>query len=104
MDYFTKWPECICVPNQTAEVVADVLVEHVFSRFGLPFILHSDQGRNFESDVFNAVMDILGIDKTRTTALHPQSDGMVERFNRTLLDYLAKYTDKSQRNWEKLCP
>lgn len=44
---------------------------------------------------------LLGIKKTRTTALHPQSDGMVERFNRTLEEHLRKVVGKCQRNWDK---
>ncbi|GFX01434.1 retrovirus-related Pol polyprotein from transposon 412 [Trichonephila clavipes] len=56
-----------------------VLVQHWISRFGVPLQLHSDQGRNFDSAVCKRLCEILAIDKTRTTALHPQSDGMVER-------------------------
>lgn len=104
MDYFTKWPECFAIPDQTAETVAGVLVDNVFSRHGMPLQLHSDQGRNFESDLFQEVMQRLGIEKTRTTPLHPQSDGMVERFNRTILDYLSKFCDLNQRDWDRHLP
>ena len=62
--------------------------------------LHSDQGRNFESQVFREVCDLLGIRKTRTTPLHPQSDGMVERFNRTLEQYLSKVVNERQDDWD----
>ena len=78
MDYFTKWPEAYAIPNQEAITVAQVLVDNMFTRFGVPLELHSDQGRNFESAVFKKVCDILRISKTRTTPLHPQSDGMVD--------------------------
>lgn len=47
--------------------------------------LQSDQGRNFKSELFGALMKILGVNKTRTP-FHPQSDGTVERFNHTILD------------------
>lgn len=49
-------------------------------------------------------MRLFGIQKTRTTPLHPQSDGMVERFNRTILDYLAKFIDDRQSNWDSCLP
>ncbi|XP_046868432.1 uncharacterized protein LOC124461845 [Drosophila willistoni] len=104
MDYFTKWPECAAIPDQTAETVARALVQEVFRRFGVPFVLHSDQGRNFEAGVFQACMRLMTVEKTRTTPLHPQSDGMVERFNRTLLDYLAKFVSTSQHDWNELLP
>lgn len=104
MDYFTKWPEGFATPDQTAETVSNGLVEQVISRYGVPYFIHSDQGRNFEANVFRNVLSRLGIEKTRTTPLHPQSDGMVERFNRTLLDYLAKFVESNQRNWDELLP
>ncbi|GFW49334.1 retrovirus-related Pol polyprotein from transposon 412 [Trichonephila clavipes] len=79
MDYFTKWPGAYPIHNQEASTVAEVLVQHWISRFGVPLQLHSNQGRNFDSAVCKRLCEILAIDKTRTTALHPQSDGMVER-------------------------
>ncbi|KAK2895639.1 hypothetical protein Q8A73_015127 [Channa argus] len=74
MDYFTKWPEAYAVPDQTATTAAQRLVEDMFSRFGVPEELHSDQGWNFL--LFAEVCRRLGVRKTRTTALHPQSDGL----------------------------
>ena len=88
-DYFTKWPEAFPLPNQEAGTVTEALVNEVVCRFGVPLELHSDQGRNFESAVFSEMRNLLGIRKTRTTPLHPQSDEMVERMNRTLEAQLA---------------
>ncbi|GFU52859.1 retrovirus-related Pol polyprotein from transposon 412 [Trichonephila clavipes] len=89
MDYFTKWPEVYPIPDQEAPTVAEAVVQHWISRYGVPLQLHSDQGRNFVSAVLKGVCELLGIDKTKTTPLHPQSDGMVERFNRTILNNLT---------------
>lgn len=100
MDYFSKWPEAYPIPNQEATTVADVFVENWISRFGVPEEIHSDQGRNFESNVFGEMCSKLGIHKTRTTPLHPQSDGMVERFNRTIKEYLAKVIGTNQKCWD----
>ncbi|GFY36382.1 retrovirus-related Pol polyprotein from transposon 412 [Trichonephila clavipes] len=80
MDYFTKWSEAYPIPDQEVSTVAEVLVQHVISRFG---------GRNFDSAVCKRLCEILAIDKTRTTALYPQSDGMVEMFNGTILNSLS---------------
>lgn len=104
MDYFTKWPEAYAVPNQEATTVARVLVDEFFCRFGVPYELHSDQGRNFESKVFQECCSLLGIRKTRTTPLHPESDGMVERFNRTMGQELAKRCRDSQEDWDLNLP
>ncbi|GFT31402.1 hypothetical protein TNCV_608331 [Trichonephila clavipes] len=85
IDYFTKGPEAYPISDQEASTVSEVLVQHWISRFGVPLQLHFDQVRNIDSAVCKRLCEILAIDKTRTTALHPQSDDMVERFNRTIL-------------------
>ncbi|GFU48970.1 retrovirus-related Pol polyprotein from transposon 412 [Trichonephila clavipes] len=71
MDYFTKWPEAYPISDQEATTVSEVLVQHWISRFGVPLQLHSDQGRNFKSTVCKRLCEILVIDKTQTTVLHP---------------------------------
>ncbi|GFW68511.1 retrovirus-related Pol polyprotein from transposon 412 [Trichonephila clavipes] len=67
MDYFTKWPEVYPIPDQEAPTVAEAVVQHWISRYGVPLQLHSDQGRNFVSAVLKGVCELLGIDKTKTT-------------------------------------
>ena len=69
-DYFTKWAEAIPLPNKTATTITKELVK-VFSNYGLPEILHSDQGRNFESTLLQQTLDAFGVTKSRTTAYHP---------------------------------
>ena len=104
MDYFTKWPEVYAIPNQEAATVADALVTNLFCRFGVPRQLHSDQGRNFESRLMQEVLERLGISKTRTTPLHPQSDGMVERYIKTIEEHLRKVVSAHQRDWDERLP
>ena len=104
MDYFTKWPEAYALPDHEAVTVAGVLVEQFFTRFGVPCELHSDQGREFESAVFQECCQLLGMRKTRTTPLRPQSDGMVEKFNWTLAQELAKYCGEGQTEWDRKLP
>ena len=101
MDYFTKWQEAYALPNQEAETVVKVLVDQLVSRFGAPAQLHSDQGRNFESQVFTEMCKLLGIEKTRTTPLHPQSDGTVERSSRTLEHQIVSFLNDNQKDWDQ---
>ena len=100
-DYYTHWMEAFPIPNQEAATVAEKLVEEVFLRFSVPEQLHTYQGRKFESRLMSEVYKLLGIHKTRTTPYHPQSDGLVERFNRTMLNMLAACTKDNPFNWEK---
>ena len=66
--------------------------------------IHTDQERQFESKLFQELCQVLEIDKTRTTGFHPQSDGLVERFNCTLENMLSKFVSESQRDWDAFVP
>jgi hypothetical protein len=97
-DYWTKWTEAYLVRDHTAPTVAKVLVDQCFSKFGLPLILHSDQGREFESKLFQETCELLGVDKTRTSPWRPPCNGMVERFNRTLGAMMRQVMSSHQRD------
>ena len=84
--------------------LGDKLVQDVFLRFGVPAQLHSDQGRNFESDLFKAICDLFGVEKTRTVPYNPKSDGMIERFNRTLATMLSMFVDENKTDWDDHLP
>ena len=93
-----KWTEAYPIPNMEAVTVAKCLVHEFICLFGVPEQLNSDQGRNFESKVIKNICDLLQIPKTRTSAYHPQSDGLVERFNRTLLNLLSTAVGDAERD------
>ena len=75
VDYMTKWAEAYALPNEEASTCMTALYNGMFSRFGMPNQLHSDQGRNFESKLFSELTKFAGIRRTRTTPFHPRSDG-----------------------------
>ena len=106
-DCFTKWVEVYGIPNQEAVTVAVKLVDEMFCRFSPPEQVHSDQGRQFESELVKQIGNLLQIKKTHTTPYRPKGNGMVERFNRTLQDMLAIAVGKHPADWEvyirKLC-
>jgi transposase InsO family protein len=101
MIYFTKWPEAYAIPSQETSTIAEALVTNFFCRFGIPRELHSDQGRNFESHLLQEMQQRLGLSKTRTTPLYPQSDGMVERYINTVEEHLRKVVASHQRDWDE---
>ena len=99
-DYYTKWVEAVAIPNQKAKTVARALLDEFICRFGAPAFLHTNQGRNFERSLFRELCSLLNIQKTRTTAYHPESDGFMERFNRTLENMLSMYVEDNQTDWD----
>ena len=103
-DHFTKWYEAIPLPDQRAETTADVLLNHWICHFECPHSIHSDQGHNFESDIFQQFMRRLEINKTRTTSFHPQSNAVIGPMNRTMLNMLSKCLDQKQSDWSTLLP
>ena len=104
VDYLTKWPEVFPVSDQTALTIARLLVESIICRHGVPVELLSDRGRAFLSGLMQEVYQLMGIHKVATTAYHPQTDGLVERFNRTLTDMLAKTVESNGRDWDRRLP
>ncbi|MCG8078588.1 MAG: DDE-type integrase/transposase/recombinase, partial [Candidatus Thiodiazotropha taylori] len=102
--YFTKWVDAIPLKTQEAKYVASKLVNRFISIFGVPLQLHTDLGSNFESKVFQEICKLLGIDKTRTTVRRPQSDGMVERLNRSIQNMISSYISDTQKDWDEHIP
>ena len=104
VDHFSKWAEAIPLRNHTAPTVARALMVHVFSRFGAPQQILTDRGSEFESDLFRSLMEWMEIEKLRTTVFKASTNGVVERFHRTLNSMLAKVVNDNQRNWDECVP
>ncbi|KAL7877197.1 hypothetical protein SRHO_G00038400 [Serrasalmus rhombeus] len=102
-DYATRYPEAFPLKVVTAKQVASCLLQ-LFSRVGIPREVLTDQGPNFMSRILKQVYDLLGIKRIRTTPYHPQTDGLVERFNQTLLNMLRRFVDDSGKEWDQWLP
>ena len=104
VDYLTKWVEVFPTPDQTALTIAKLLVTEIISRHGVPRELLSDRGAAFLSKLLQEVYRLMGIHKVSTTAYHPQTDGLVERFHRTLLAMISKTAQPGGCDWDDRLP
>ena len=104
VDQFTKWVELAALPAQNAELTARAFLRHFIVTFGCPFEVHTDQGRNFESDLFQAFCKVLEITKTRTTPYHASGNGQVEVFNRVILQMIRSYVSRGKKDWDEHLP
>ena len=102
VDRFTRWPEAIPVPDMTADTVCTGLLYGWISRFGVPEVIVTDRGRQFDSHMFAKFCKLLGIRHIRTTAYHPAANGMVERMHRQLKASLKSCEDPD--NWSRHLP
>lgn len=99
-DHFTKYATAIPTRDKKALTVAKCLWEQFFVHYGFPERLHSDQGRDFESQVIKELCALVGTKKVRTRPYHPRGNP-VERYNRTLLSMLGTLKDKEKTRWRE---
>ena len=100
MDYLTKWPEARAVPKATAEETVKFIYEDIICRYGCPQKILSDRGTHFNNQLVNELMKRFEIKHLLSTPYHPQTNGLVERFNRSLCESLAKLVEKTDE-WDK---
>ncbi len=93
IDRITCWPEVVPIPDMCAETVAEAFLETWISRFGCPSVITTDQGRQFESELFHQLRQYCAIKRTRSSPYHPQCNGKIENFHRTLKAALNAYFD-----------
>lgn len=100
-DHFTRYAQAFPTRDQKAITVAKTLWEKYFIHYGLPTRIHSDQGRDFDSQLVRELLTMLGVKKSRTSPYHPQGDPQPERFNRTLLNMLGTLEPGQKSKWSQ---
>uniref|UniRef100_A0A9J8C7I0 Gypsy retrotransposon integrase-like protein 1 n=1 Tax=Cyprinus carpio carpio TaxID=630221 RepID=A0A9J8C7I0_CYPCA len=103
VDYATRYPEAIPLRKATTKAIAQELFL-LCSRVGIPSQILTDQGTPFMSRMMGDLCKLLKVQQLRTTVYHPQTDGLVERFNQTLKQMLHRVTAEDKRDWDKMLP
>uniref|UniRef100_A0A3P9J9N1 Gypsy retrotransposon integrase-like protein 1 n=1 Tax=Oryzias latipes TaxID=8090 RepID=A0A3P9J9N1_ORYLA len=101
-DHFTKLAHAFRCHDQTAKTVAKKLWDGFFCIYGFPQRIHSDQGANFESELFAELLELSGVGKSHSSPYHPMGNGTTERFNRTLGNMLRSLPSQSKQNWPQM--
>lgn len=102
IDRFTRWSEAIPIPDMTADTIAQTFLATWIARFGAPATLTTDRGTQFESQLFTALAHLIGTKKIHTTTYHPASNGIIERWHRTLKAAIMCQT--TSRQWVDTLP
>lgn len=104
VEYASRFAICKAVPRVTSEDILRFLIEEIFCRFGDINEIISDRGTVSTAIVVKETVERFEAKCIHTSSFHPQSNGLVERFNRTLVDMLSKYLDNSQQKWCSFLP
>ena len=104
VEAFSSWPEAIPLRTKEAKEVAKALVHHVFSRFGAPYDLVTDQERTFESQLFKEVMNLYKVRKSRISAGKPSSNGKVENYIKSLTRQVTVLAAEEPKDWPDFLP
>ena len=102
-DYATRYPEAVPLKSIEAERIAEELIK-LFARVGIPEEILTDQGSNFTSQLLAELYRMLRVHPIRTSPYHPQTDGLVERFNQTLKAMLRRAAVTEGTDWDKMVP
>ena len=99
VDEFTKYAFCILVKSENATKTAEALYHNIYTKFGIPEVVHSDQGATFISKVLAELNTMLGITHTVTTTYRPQSNGSCERLNSTIISRIRTLHTREKTKW-----
>jgi hypothetical protein len=99
MDYFSRFAVTVALTSTDSKAIASAFLDEVICKHGKPRALLSDRGSNFLSSLMNELYVVWGIDKKTTTAYHPQTNGLVERFNGTLVKMLSTVCIAAEEDW-----
>ena len=104
IDHFTRFSQAYATKTKSSKDAANKIFNEFILQFGLPQKIHHDQGKEFNSGLFKELHRLAGVKLSNTTPYHPEGDGKVERFNRTLINMLRSIPESQKKNWKAYLP
>jgi transposase InsO family protein len=104
VDRFSRYADGWPMQDQQTKTVTLTFINGWVCKHGIPLIVGSDRGSPFMSHLASDLYKELGIKKVKTTAYHPQSNGIVERFNKTLKYAMKVWCNENQNDWDITSP
>lgn len=101
IDRYTRWPEAIPLTDISADTVTKAFYDNWVARFGAPVVITTDRGSQFESNLFQGLVTLLEGSRNRTTTYHPESNGLIERWHRSLKTAIKCH---QQQEWVDILP
>ncbi|KAK8596894.1 hypothetical protein V6N13_001505 [Hibiscus sabdariffa] len=99
VDYVSKWVEVIATPRNDSQTVLKFLHKHIFTRFGTPRAIISDEGTHFDNKLIAKALQRYGIRHKIAIAYHPQTNGQPEISNREIKQILEKVVNTRRKDW-----
>ena len=99
MDYFTKWPYAVAIRDKSAETLASAL--YICMVMGFPAVNSSGQGREFVNGIIKQLVEKTKASQRISTTYHPQTNGLVEHYNKTIQCMILKTCSPEQDDWDK---
>lgn len=103
VDSFSKWMEAYPVSNIEARTVAEKLVLEFFSRFGVPYRIKSDRGKQFDCELFQHMCQLLDVEHRMSTPFHPQGNSRVERMVKVVGNLISTFC-QDYKEWDRNLP
>ncbi|KAK3922116.1 Transposon Ty3-I Gag-Pol polyprotein [Frankliniella fusca] len=104
VEAFSGWPFAIPLKTKSSTEIAQVLIRDVFSVFGSPMAILSDQERCFTSQLMQDICNIYGIQSSNISIAHPAANGKAEKWVRTLKEHIAIMIENDRKNWPNTLP
>ena len=104
INYFTKWVEAEALATITDKNARSFVWRNIICRYGIPRMLVSDNGKQFDNDAFRDFCSQLGIKNHYSSLVHPQANGQVEVTNRSLLKIIKTRLEGAEGIWLEELP